>query len=46
MTHSNTTIHNIDQQNQTDFNSNLTSLLNLHEPLNQIHLSGSRVYHL
>jgi ankyrin repeat protein len=46
MTHSNTAINSINQQNQTDFNSNSTSLLNLHQPLNQINLSGSRVYHL
>lgn len=49
MTHSNTTIHNIDQQNQTISNrSNFssTSPLDLQESLNQIPLSGSRVYHL
>ena len=45
MTHSYTTIHRINQQNQTDFNSNSTSALN-YDSLNQIHLSGSRVYHL
>jgi len=47
MTHSNTTIHNIDQQNQTISNrSNFssTSPLDLQESLNQIPLSGSRVY--
>ena len=49
MTHSNTTIHNIDQQNQTISNRsnfNSTSPLDLQESLNQIPLSGSRVYHL
>ncbi len=50
MTHSNTTIHNIDQQNQTISNcsnlSDLTSSLNLYEPINQAILNGSRVYHL
>ena len=50
MTHSNTTIHNVDQQDQTISNrsnlSDLTSSLNLYEPINQAILNGSRVYHL
>ena len=47
MTHSNTTNHNINQHNQTisiRSNFNSTSPLYLHEALNQIPLSGNRVY--